>query len=164
MASIEKLTKLVQEHLESDENVIAVVQGAYEIKMMGRNSLRKGILIATNKRIVFYAKKLTGFDLEVIPYDKVSSYETGKAILGYYISLFTSGNDCKMKYIKSKDDFDTFVNHVKENIGKVKLADDQPANKPDIPDQIKKLSELKDDGILTADEFESKKQELLAKM
>ena len=34
----------------------------------------------------------------------------------------------------------------------------------DIPSQIKKLSDLKDSGILTEEEFQSKKQELLKKM
>lgn len=34
----------------------------------------------------------------------------------------------------------------------------------DIPTQIQKLAELRDKGILTADEFEEKKRELLAKM
>jgi len=34
----------------------------------------------------------------------------------------------------------------------------------DIPSQIKKLSDLKDSGILTEEEFENKKQELLKKM
>lgn len=35
---------------------------------------------------------------------------------------------------------------------------------PDIADQIKKLAELRDAGILTADEFDAKKAELLARM
>ncbi len=34
----------------------------------------------------------------------------------------------------------------------------------DIPDQIKKLSELRDQGILTEEEFQQKKTELLAKL
>ena len=34
----------------------------------------------------------------------------------------------------------------------------------DVPDQIKKLAELKEQGILTEDEFQSKKQQLLSKM
>ena len=37
-------------------------------------------------------------------------------------------------------------------------------NEPDIPEQIKKLSELKDQGILTEEEFGKKKEELLAKI
>ena len=34
----------------------------------------------------------------------------------------------------------------------------------DIPDQIRKLSLLRDEGVLTAEEFESKKAELLSRM
>lgn len=37
-------------------------------------------------------------------------------------------------------------------------------NTSDIPDQIKKLSELKDAGIISSEEFESKKGELLSRM
>ena len=37
-------------------------------------------------------------------------------------------------------------------------------NAPDIPEQIRKLSELKDQGILTEEEFGKKKEELLAKI
>ena len=51
------------------------VLGAYETKIMGRDSVRNGIFVATNKRLVFFAKKLTGFDLEIFPYKNISSIE-----------------------------------------------------------------------------------------
>lgn len=35
---------------------------------------------------------------------------------------------------------------------------------PDVADQIRKLAELRDTGVLTADEFEAKKAQLLARM
>ena len=35
---------------------------------------------------------------------------------------------------------------------------------PDIPDQIRKLAKLKDDGIISSEEFEAKKTELLGKL
>lgn len=38
------------------------------------------------------------------------------------------------------------------------------AAQPDVPDQIRKLGELRDAGLLTAAEFESKKADLLARM
>ena len=34
----------------------------------------------------------------------------------------------------------------------------------DIPDQIRKLAKLKDDGIISSEEFEAKKTELLRKL
>ena len=39
-----------------------------------------------------------------------------------------------------------------------------PAPTMDVPDQIRKLAELRDAGLLTPSEFESKKTELLARM
>lgn len=83
--------------------------------------------------------------------------------MGHYINIFTTGNDVSMKWIK-KGEIDKLVNHIKENIGKTSSADSQSAVEPDIPDQIKKLSDLKDQGVLSEEEFESKKQELLSKM
>jgi hypothetical protein len=35
---------------------------------------------------------------------------------------------------------------------------------PDIPDQIRKLAKLKDEGIISSQEFEAKKTELLRKL
>ncbi len=35
---------------------------------------------------------------------------------------------------------------------------------PEIPDQIRKLGELRDSGLLTAEEFETKKAELLKRV
>ena len=40
----------------------------------------------------------------------------------------------------------------------------QSSENVNIPEQIKKLSDLKDSGILTVEEFESKKAELLSRM
>jgi hypothetical protein len=40
----------------------------------------------------------------------------------------------------------------------------QPSAPADIPDQIRKLAKLKDDGIISSEEFEAKKTELLRKL
>jgi len=42
--------------LDNDEKIIHAISGQYEIKIMGTNSMRAGILLSTNKGIVFYAK------------------------------------------------------------------------------------------------------------
>ena len=59
--------------------MLAAVQGTYETKMMGSDTVRTGILLATPNRLVFYAKKLGGYDLESFGYDKVSSFEQSKS-------------------------------------------------------------------------------------
>lgn len=64
---------------------------------------------------------------------------------------------------KNFDDVQRLAGRIRE----LATAARRPANAPtphDIPDQIRKLSELKDVGILSADEFETKKRELLQRL
>lgn len=44
-------------HLDAGEQVLGAVQGTYETKILGNDSVRTGVLIATEQRVVFYAKK-----------------------------------------------------------------------------------------------------------
>lgn len=167
MSKVDKLIEKSKEHLGDNENVIAVVMGTYETEIMGSSSIRAGIFIATETRIVFYAKKLIGFELESFPYQNISSIEMSKGMLGYSISFFSSGNKSSMKWIQEVDarekELGGFVEFVRNNMGKSTLKNNTQGSS-DIPDQIKKLFDLKDQGILTDIEFTNKKQELLAKL
>ena len=88
MAKIDKLLKKAEAHFETGEKTISAVLGAYETKgLLGSDSVRNGIMIATNKRLIFFAKKLTGFDLEVFPYKNISSFEMGKNLMGNHVSF-----------------------------------------------------------------------------
>ena len=163
MASIKKHTKAAKEHLDKDEEIIAVIAGGYETKMLGKDTTLKGIMLATSKRVVFFRKKVVGYTMEELQYNKINSIETGKKFLGNYINIITSGNVVKMKWIK-EGEFDKFVNHLRQRIDKKDVSEKQSSSQLDIPEQIKKLSELKDQGILSDEEFELKKKELLAKL
>jgi len=156
MSKLEKLTKLAQEHLEQGETVIASVLGAYESKIMGKDTLRNGVFLATDRRILFYGKKIFGYDLEVFPYANISSFEIGKGMLGRSVSFFASGNKVKLKWI-NQGEVDKFIEHVKENVGKKSEAKSSVS----AADEIKKLAELKEAGFLTEEEFEAKKKQLL---
>lgn len=162
MGKLDRLKEKAKEHLDPDEKVVQGIMGSYEMKRMGHDSVRTGVFLATNKRLVFYAKKLTGYDLEVFPYSTISSIEMGKNIMGHKVKFFASGNQASMKWIK-EGDVQKFIEEVKGRIGKKEEIMTAPAS-DDIPTQIKKLADLKDQGILSEREFETKKKELLAKM
>ena len=164
MASLEKLVLKAEEHFVEDEKTVVAVKGAYETKIMGTDSTRNGVFIATSKRVVFYAKKITGYEMEVFPYSTISSVEHGKGLMGHKITMFASGNKATVKWTK-EGDIDSFVREVNSRIGKKETSNDTPSQpSADIPAQIKQLAELKDQGILTGEEFESKKTELLKKI
>lgn len=156
MANYKKSLVLVKEHLENGESIKASVFGAYEGKLMGNDITRNGIFIATETRLIFFAKKLFGYDLETFPFKNISSIEKSKGMMGHSITVFASGNKAKMKWI-NKGNISQFTEYVNSNIGKTHSTQTIQSNELDIPAQIKKLSDLKNQGILTEAEFEDKK-------
>lgn len=163
MGKIDRLTRHAKKHFELSEDPIAVVLGAYECKIMGQDSARNGIMLATEDRVLFYGKKLTGFDAEEIPYGNISSLEMGKGLLGHVISFFASGNKVKMKWIQ-KGDVAGLVGAVRSRIGQSTTDSNISSIQDDIPGQIEKLGKLRDQSLLTEEEFRDKKAELLQRI
>jgi|SRR5690554_1455317 len=161
MGKYEKNLNAVKSHLKNGENIKFSVFGTYETKRMGSDSVRSGIFGATETRIIFFAKKMMGYDLESFPFENISSIEQSKAFLGHSITFYASGNKASMKWIK-KGEVQNFMNYVESNLGKEKA--ESITSNSDIPSQIKKLAELNNQGVLTDDEFNQKKSELLNKM
>ena len=166
MAKIDRLLEHARAHFETGEEALAAVLGAYEIKRMGWDSNRSGIFIATNQRLLFYAKKLTGFDLESLPYGSISSLEMGKGFLGSYVNFFAAGNSAKMKWIQVGD-VSAFVETVKAQMegAKAEATAAAPTARVDDPvSQLERLGKLREAGVVTDAEFESKKAEILARI
>lgn len=65
--------------------------------------------------------------------------------------------------IEASPNFTPFGNGILAQV-KEKLATQQPPPESTIPDQIRKLAELRDDGAITNEEFEAKKRSLLDRM
>ena len=57
-----------------------------------------------------------------------------------------------------------FQNKVEEMMGQSQDSSATVVNQLSIPDEIKKISDLKEQGILTEEEFQEKKKSLLDKM
>lgn len=156
MAKIEKLKEQAFTHLDSNEKVVATVMGAYESKIMGKDTVRNGVFIATDKRIVFYGKKMLGYDLEFFPLSNISSIEVSKGLMGHTISFFASGNKVNMKWI-NVGEVQKFINYVKESVGKKR----ETAAHIDSTEELRKYKSLLDEGIITEEEFDAKKKQIL---
>jgi hypothetical protein len=135
---------------------------------MGTESVRKGILVATDRRVLFFAKKMGGYDLESYPYGNISSLEQGKTMMGGTLKFFASGNTASMKWIDvKKHHLGEFMTIVQSQMNAAKSAatptqSDGP--QLDIAEQIRKLADLRDAGILSDQEFSAKKTELLGRL
>ena len=169
MAGKDKLMAQAAEHLDG-EIALASAEGSYETRMLGNDHVRKGVLIATDRRLVFFAKKLGGFQLESFPYANISSFEQGKNMMGGTVSFYASGNRVSVKWIAAKEDLRTLVDVVNRYTSQpVESGAVAPSNagltpKSDPMEQLTKLAELRERGLLTEDEFQAKRLVLVGQL
>ena len=167
MAKLDKLTEQAKAHLEPGEEIRGAIQGTYETKIMGSDSVRTGSLIATDRRLVFYAKKLGGYELESFPYGNISSFEQGKNLMGHNVTFFASGNKIHMKWIKTDKELAQFTEVVKAAMNSADSTAGSvvsPPTQPDVMEQLRKLGDLRAAGVLTDEEFAAKKADLLGRL
>ncbi|MEI2819287.1 MAG: PH domain-containing protein [Marmoricola sp.] len=176
MAKIDVLLDHAKAHLDPGEQVLATVLGTYETKILGSDSVRTGVLIATPGRLLFYAKKLGGYDLESFAYDKIASFEQSKSLMGHSVSFYASGNKVQMKWINDLAAMQIFVETVKSKLDSAAhpaipgtnvpqpMAAAPASTEEDILGKIRQLGELHKADILSDEEFTTKKAELLARL
>lgn len=164
MANYDSNISAIAEHLESGENILASCYGAYETKSLGSKTVKNGIMVATEKRIIMYGKRFSGYNLETFPYEKISAIEVSKGFMGKSISIKMSGNESELKWIQ-KGDPDAVVTKARELMAPPSSGAGKPSDgNNDVLEQIKKLAELKEAGILSESEFETKKTDLLSRI
>jgi hypothetical protein len=141
--------------LWDDEMIEQLVQGTYNVGT--------GVLVATNKRLIFVDKGIGKLRVEDFPYDKISSiqYETGW--MSGTITIFASGNKAEIKNVV-KDSCKGFADYVRARISPVSESVQTkaaPTAGTDLVDQLERLGKLKDQGILTEEEFTAQKTKIL---
>jgi hypothetical protein len=151
--------------LWDDEQVLDLVQGSYN------NST--GILVATQKRLLFVDKGLLGgLKVEDFPLDKISSLQYSTGMLLGEITVFTSGNKAIIKNV-DKGQTRTFAEGVRARIESRSAAAKVPGPPPvstqaaassnvsALTDELAKLGALKTQGLLSEEEFAAAKKKLL---
>ena len=148
---INELPKILAE----SEIVDNIAQGTY--------SNGQGILVSTNRRLVFIDKGLLyGLKVEDFPLDKITTiqYETG-LLLGE-IKIHTSGNIAKIDNVE-KTTARSFAEFVRNKLSQPKETIAQ-STQPNVLDQLEKLAKLKDNGIISEEEFIEQKKKLFEKL
>jgi T3SS (YopN, CesT) and YbjN peptide-binding chaperone 3/Bacterial PH domain/Short C-terminal domain len=158
-----KEVKRLAPHLWEGERVERMAQG------QGKNDATAGLLVLTDRRLLYLKQGMFGSKTEDFPLDKISSVEWSSGMATGTLTVFAMGNQNKIKNM-NKDDgkeiTDLLRNRISASMSEVPVVSPAPeaGPVPDIPDQLRKLAELRDEGILTPEEFEAKKADLLARM
>ena len=145
-------------HLHEGETVRFIAQGTYEND--------QGILVLTDVRLLFLFHGVMRQAKEDFPLRLISSVQTKSGIATGEMRVFVSGNSSSISGIV-KSDLEPLADAVRQGMATQHAA---PATAPPVDsaddpyEALRKLASLRDAGVLTEDEFEAKKQDLLSRM
>ena len=146
----------LHEVINEGENILGHTRGFYD----GNTWL----ICVTDRRLLFVDKGMvTGMKSTEIPLDSVGSVNYQTKALGGNITVTAAGTDRHIGKMK-KGDVKDIANLISEATAKMKQQNTAPAAAPAVSamDELKKLAELKEAGVLSEEEFNEQKTKLLS--
>lgn len=148
--------KHLTEYLRSGERVEEMASGFY-----GQGH---GLLVLTNLRVLFVLHGVLTQRSEDFPLDKISSIQWSAGPITGTVTIFASGNKAEISIVE-KGAGRAITDKVRARISQRDATSiPAPPAQPDVVDQIRRLGELRDAGVVTDEEFDAKKAELLGRL
>jgi hypothetical protein len=157
--------KMLDEYLWHDEIVSRLATGT----LHGRG----GLLVYTDRRLIFLLHGLMSQRNEDFPLDTINSVSVKAGLVLATITVYSGGAKHEISNVQ-KDDAKAIVSEVRDRLAtrtRVSATGPQPSEsqpppqvQSDVLAQLKQLGELRDAGVLTDEEFAAKKTELLARL
>jgi hypothetical protein len=134
-----------------------------------RKSGTKGYVRAaiTDKRVAVKIPQLTGNDERSVPYQSITSVDLDTGLVNKRLSLQTPGQTYHIEaHDPGKDEVRQAVKFIRDKIteSNEETVVVEDSSEPDPTEQLKNLKELHDEGVLSDEEFEEKKSDLLDKI
>ncbi|THV28451.1 hypothetical protein [Glycomyces paridis] len=142
-------------HLMPDERVDTHVRGSYLVGIFTNTGPRKGILVATTHRMLFYGQSvLNGQTLDVHAYATMGAFEALSQIGTRHFKWLTAGRRYHLRY--ASGNVDHFARVVHPRVGQAPPGAAAGAVAvPTLDQQIANLVGLRDRGALSADQYEA---------
>jgi hypothetical protein len=150
--------KMLAVHLYEGETVRSIAQGTYAGK--------QGILVLTDVRLLFLFHGVLGQAKEDFPLRLISSVQTKSGLGTGELRVFASGNSASISGIL-KSDLEHLADAIRQGMASQHAASataPRPSAADDPYDALQKLASLRDAGVLTEEEFEAKKRDLLGRI
>ena len=149
-------------HLQHGEEIASWAEG-YIGKMMGSGdeTQHNGVLLVTGVRVAFYRKGILGEILETIPLRSNTSIERCSVLGHRTVRMHTSHDSLEFKTL-DKPGEQNVITAIEGGRSQWRPAQVEMPSDP--LEAIRKLGELRDAGVLSEQEFETKKCDLLAKV
>ena len=143
-----------------------------ELLANGQYNDNFGILVATNRRLIFIDKGLFGsLKVEDFDYGKISSIESKTGLTLGEITVYSSGNSQTFKRVAT-DQARRFSDLVGKKVYSAKEVNNTHSHSPftafdpastqvSIADELTKFAQLREEGIISCEEFDAQKSRLL---
>lgn len=149
-----KLPELIQ----PDETIKFATSGFYD------TNTSSVLIVVTNKRILLENKKIFfGSQNTEIPLEMVNDISYNSGLVMAKVSITSGTKEHKVSQITKKV-VAQLVDTIRQQTELAKNRNNQPQSQPQAPntvEQLKGLKELLDSGILTQEEFDAKKKQIL---
>lgn len=119
------------------------------------------LIVSTNKRILFLDKGMFfGLKQIEIPINKINSIGFKKGLILGEIEIWDGASKMKIENV-SKDTLSPFVDAVNKTRNKIDTLNNNTKSQISAADEILKFKSLLDQGIISQEEFDKKKKDLL---
>jgi hypothetical protein len=154
-----EIKKLI-EYLWDGERVDLMAKGTY--------ARGTGLVVLTDRRLLFLLDGVFAKSTEDFPLEKISSVQWSSRFLDGTLIVFASGNKAEIKNMY-KDDGKRIADALRDRLSGGTAHHPAPEataapHQPDPYEQLAKLGQLRAAGVLTPEEFEAKKGELLSRL
>jgi PH (Pleckstrin Homology) domain-containing protein/putative oligomerization/nucleic acid binding protein len=156
--------KRLPEYLWDGEQVDLMAAGTY--------GPGQGLVVMTDRRLLFVKDGVMQKTTEDFPFDKVSSVQWTSGMVFGTLTIFASGNKAEIKNMNKRDGKpvadalrERLASRGGPSLAPAPVAQTAPSPSSDeVFAKLRQLGDLRDAGIVTPQEFESKKAELLDRL
>jgi hypothetical protein len=153
----------IKPHLVKDEKIFDSLSGNLTNTLPGNEKERTGMLVATDRRLIFLTYKTEGKDVTSFPYTEIRKVEEGAGITGFPLEFVVGGKIYEMLATR-RGSVKRMVSIVRSEIEEIRREGHARPVQADVYADINKLGELRDNGLISPEEYEAKKKELLARI
>jgi hypothetical protein len=153
--------------LRDGEEVLDCTHGTATVQRMGQKSLRRGTIFVSNQRAGVFTKKLGGYDLTDFAYGLITAVQHKEGMMNGEIDILASGTNLEVHQIP-KGEATKLANLIRNQ-----MAHHHAPPAPSVPpvaladgphEELKKLAELHQSGLLTDEEFATKRKVIVDKL
>ena len=149
---------IIEKNLSPDEDVLFAFIGIHNYISISKHDSNFAYVV-TNKRIMLGQKKVIGENFQSIALNKINDISFTSGIAYGVITVDAQTEKFNVAVIKSQAANINAILH--QLLLDLKTESNSPAPAASAADELRKFKQLLDDGIITQEEFEKKKSELL---